>query len=82
MNKKKNKDKVKFMNGKMIHFEIPDSEAIFGEQKKHQPSDVAFVSINEQEKSVISGDILSEEKQRDVTFISIDEQQKDILNKK
>lgn len=82
MNKKKNKDKVKFMSSRMVHFEIPDSEAIFEEQKKHQPSDVAFVSINEQEKSVISGDIPSEEKQRDVTFISIDEQQKDILNKK
>ena len=82
MDKKKNKDKANFMNSKMVHFDIPDSEAIFGEQKKHQPSDVAFVSITEQEKSVISGNIPPEEKQRGVTFISIDEQQKDILNKK
>ena len=80
MNKRKNKDKVTFVNDN-ISSDIMDSESIFGEQKKHKASDVSFVSISEQEKSIVSGNIPLKQKQKDVSFVSIDEQQKDILNK-
>lgn len=85
VNKGNGNEGILFMSDDSIHINDSNtlhSELIFGEQKKHSESDVSFVSINEQEKSIVSGNIPLKQKQKDVSFVSLDEQQKDILNKK